>query len=79
MSSVRFHRAWRHPGSKHPELAARLLIALAAGNYLFGLKMFVPFDKQVMVGCAVVATLVMRFFAPTLAEMDGQIDAKIAR
>jgi hypothetical protein len=41
--------------------------------------MFVPFDKQVMVGCAVVATIVMRFFAPTLAEMDGQIDAKIAR
>ena len=41
--------------------------------------MFVPFDKQVMVGCAAVAALVMLFFAPTVVEMDGQIDAKIAR
>jgi hypothetical protein len=58
---------------------AGLLIALAAGNYLLGLKMFVPFDKQVMLGCIVVAAIVMHFFAPTVAETDGQIDAKITR
>jgi hypothetical protein len=58
---------------------AGLLIALGAGNYLLGLKMFVPFDKQVMLGCTVVAAIVMRFFAPAVAEIDGQFDAKITR
>jgi hypothetical protein len=60
-------------------VCAGLFVALAAGNYLLGFKMFVPFDKQVMVGCAVVATIVLYCFAPTVAEMDRQIDAKITR
>jgi hypothetical protein len=58
---------------------AGLFIMLAAGNYLLGLKMFAPFDKALMGGCVAVGVIVMHFFAPTVAEMDEQIDAKIAR
>jgi hypothetical protein len=56
---------------------AGLLIALAAGNYLLGLKMFAPFDKQVTAVCTLVAGIVMHFFAPTVAEMDKLVDDKI--
>jgi hypothetical protein len=58
---------------------AGLLMAFAAGNFLLEWNLFAPFDKKVMVGCFVVGAIVTLFFAPTVAEMDGQIDARIAR
>ena len=58
---------------------AGLLFAAAAGNFLLGLKLFAPFDKQVMVGGLVAAAIVSHLFAPTLAEMDRQTDARIVR
>ena len=45
---------------------AGLLLALTAGNYLLGLKMLAPFDKQAMVACLVIATIAIHFFAPTV-------------
>jgi hypothetical protein len=58
---------------------AGLLMALAAGNFLLEWNLFAPFDKKVMVGCFFVAGIVTLFFAPTVAEMDAQIDARLAR
>ena len=58
---------------------AGLVVGLAAGNYLLALKVFAPFEKQVMVGSIVAMALVMHFFGPTVAEMDEQVDARIAR
>lgn len=60
-------------------LSAGLLTVLAAGNYLLGLKMFAPFDKQVMAVCTLVVGIVMHFFAPTVAERDKLLDDKITR
>jgi hypothetical protein len=52
-------------------------MALAAGNFLLDWKLFEPFDKKVLVGCGVVVAIGVHFFAPTVAEMDGQVDARI--
>jgi hypothetical protein len=56
-----------------------LPFVLAAGNYLLGLKMFAPFDKLVMAGCMLAVVIALLFFGPTVAEMDREIDARIAR